>query len=192
MNGNEYQELVGRTLLGDAPFRFTKKEASFIHARLEMATTTGKEIDDYKKQWFHNHGATKEGELENWDSNQTMLLWNIFGLIGEAAEAADVLLNWLADDGESPKTDYFIERMAKELGDVSWYLAAMATKSGLKLNDIMEGNIVKLKARYPEGFTSEHSNLRLDGEPLCETPERDRVLALAEEGKEKENNQTTP
>ena len=42
--------------------------------------------------------------------------------------------------------------MAKELGDVSWYLALTAYAIGYDLEDIFRMNIEKLKARYPDGF----------------------------------------
>lgn len=174
MDGNEYQKLAGRTLLEDAPFRFTVDEENEVRFKLELAIKIGKEIDDLKKKWFHNHGETKTGEKGEWGSVEIMLLWNIFGLIGEAAEVADTVLDWL-ENFTPENTEFYRERMAKELGDCAWYNAATATKCGLSLSDIMEANIAKLKARYPEGFTSEHSNLRLDGEPLYETSLRASV-----------------
>lgn len=47
--------------------------------------------------------------------------------------------------------------MAKELGDVSWYLALTAYAIGYDLEDIFRMNIEKLKARYPDGFDADHS-----------------------------------
>ena len=47
--------------------------------------------------------------------------------------------------------------MAKELGDVAWYLAVSANAIGYDLDTIMQMNIDKLKARYPNGFDTEHS-----------------------------------
>jgi len=52
------------------------------------------------------------------------------------------------------------EKLAKELGDIAWYLAETAHSIGYSLEDILQMNIDKLKARYPEGFDSERSILR--------------------------------
>lgn len=42
--------------------------------------------------------------------------------------------------------------MLKELGDVLWYVSALATDYGFTLEDVATENVAKLKARYPEGF----------------------------------------
>jgi NTP pyrophosphatase (non-canonical NTP hydrolase) len=41
--------------------------------------------------------------------------------------------------------------LAKELGDVVWYIAVMAHSLGLTLEDIMQGNVEKLKSRKQRG-----------------------------------------
>lgn len=47
--------------------------------------------------------------------------------------------------------------MMKELGDLLWFIAEYCTACGWTLEDIMQMNINKLKARYPEGFSEEKS-----------------------------------
>ena len=42
--------------------------------------------------------------------------------------------------------------LAKELGDIAWYLAEAAYALDMDLNTILENNILKLKKRFPEGF----------------------------------------
>lgn len=42
--------------------------------------------------------------------------------------------------------------MLKELGDVLWYVSALATDYGFTLENVATGNVEKLKTRYPEGF----------------------------------------
>ena len=49
------------------------------------------------------------------------------------------------------------KHVAKELGDVAWYLAVSANAIGYDLETIMQMNVDKLKARYPDGFDAEHS-----------------------------------
>lgn len=52
----------------------------------------------------------------------------------------------------------------KELGDVLWYVAMICHSFGWNLNTIMQMNVDKLKARYPEGFDVDKSAHRLEGD----------------------------
>lgn len=49
------------------------------------------------------------------------------------------------------------EHMAKELGDIAWYLAVSADAIGYDLESILQMNVDKLRARYPDGFSMEQS-----------------------------------
>lgn len=49
------------------------------------------------------------------------------------------------------------DEMKKELGDLLWFIAEYCTVCGWDLENIMQLNIDKLKARYPEGFSEEKS-----------------------------------
>lgn len=55
-----------------------------------------------------------------------------------------------------------VEKLAEEMGDCLWYIAGLATRLGLDLDDIMVANIEKLKKRYPSGFSEEQSKNRKD------------------------------
>lgn len=79
----------------------------------------------------------------------------LMGLNGEAGEAIDILKKSLFQGHELDKA-----HLAKELGDVAWYLAVSASAIGYSLEEIFQMNIDKLKARYPEGFSEERSNNR--------------------------------
>ena len=52
----------------------------------------------------------------------------------------------------------------KELGDLLWFVAEYCTAQDWWLEDIMQMNIDKLKARYPEGFSEEASQNRKEGD----------------------------
>lgn len=55
------------------------------------------------------------------------------------------------------------DHIKKELGDLLWFVAEFCTVYGWNLDDIMQMNIDKLKARYPEGFSEEKSlNRKID------------------------------
>lgn len=81
-----------------------------------------------------------------------ILINGVMGLCGESGEAIDIVKKWLAQGHELDK-----EKLAKELGDICWYLAETATALDLSLEDIMAANIEKLKKRYPEGFDTARS-----------------------------------
>ena len=49
------------------------------------------------------------------------------------------------------------EHKKKEVGDLLWFIAEYCTSKGWNLEDIMQMNIDKLKARFPEGFDTEKS-----------------------------------
>lgn len=77
------------------------------------------------------------------------------GLCGESGEVADMIKKHLHQGHELDK-----EHMAKELGDVAWYLALGATIIGYDLEDILQMNVDKLRARYPKGFDAQRSQHR--------------------------------
>jgi len=81
-----------------------------------------------------------------------ILINGVMGLCGESGEAIDIVKKWLAQGHELDQ-----EKLAKELGDIAWYLAETATALDLKLEDIFQANIEKLKKRYPEGFSAQRS-----------------------------------
>ncbi len=83
------------------------------------------------------------------------ILNGLMGLNGEAGEAIDILKKHFFQGHEFDQ-----EHMAKELGDIAWYLAVSADAIGYDLETIFQMNVDKLKARYPDGFDSEHSQHR--------------------------------
>ena len=56
------------------------------------------------------------------------------------------------------------EHAKKEVGDILWFIAEYCTAMGWQLEDVMEMNIEKLKARYPKGFEAERSLNRVEGD----------------------------
>ena len=88
-----------------------------------------------------------------------VLINSVMGLCGESGEAIDIVKKWLAQGHELDKA-----RLAKELGDVAWYLAEAATSLDIPLEEILQGNLEKLKKRYPEGFDAQKSMARLSGD----------------------------
>ena len=85
----------------------------------------------------------------------TPILQGLMGLVGESGEAMDILKKHIFQGHDLDK-----EHLAKELGDVAWYLAIAANAIGYDLETIMWMNIEKLRARYPDGFDRVHSVYR--------------------------------
>lgn len=81
------------------------------------------------------------------------------GLSGEAGECTDLIKKHLFHDHELDK-----EHLAKELGDVCWYIAVCADVIGYDLETIMRMNDDKLQVRYPIGFEVEKSINRKEGD----------------------------
>lgn len=72
------------------------------------------------------------------------------GLAGEAGEVAEKIKKVIRDKG-GQINDETREEIKKELGDVLWYVAQLATELGLSLDDIAEHNIKKLYDRMERG-----------------------------------------
>ena len=92
-------------------------------------------------------------------NKRDVLINSVMGLCGESGEAIDIVKKWMAHGHELDKA-----HLAKELGDIAWYLAEAATALDMDLEDILNANIEKLRKRYPEGFSSEKSRIRLQGD----------------------------
>lgn len=87
------------------------------------------------------------------------ILNGLMGLNGEAGEAIDILKKHLF---HGHKLDEY--HLVKELGDVAWYLAVSADALGYDLETILQMNVDKLMARYPDGFEVERSIHRKAGD----------------------------
>lgn len=74
------------------------------------------------------------------------------GLAGEAGECADIIKKHLHQGHELNR-----EKLIKEFGDVLWYVALGCEVLEVSMSDVMQINVDKLKARYPEGFKEELS-----------------------------------
>ena len=80
-------------------------------------------------------------------SKRDVLINSVMGLCGESGEAIDIVKKHLAQGHELDR-----DHLIKELGDIAWYLAETAYALDVDLETVLEGNIAKLKKRYPEGF----------------------------------------
>lgn len=98
-----------------------------------------------------------DGPDAEYTDQEIMLVWNALGLAGEAGEVADIIKKGVFHQHGIDR-----DKLIKELGDVLWYVAALCTKLGVPMGGVMAINIAKLKARYPDGYSSEASKARID------------------------------
>ena len=104
-------------------------------------------VDDYQQEAMTllNPALTEKEVLMN----------ALMGLCGESGEAIDVMKKHLFQGHPLDRA-----KLLKELGDVAWYLAEAATGLGVPLSEILQGNLDKLHARYPQGFDTNRSQNR--------------------------------
>jgi NTP pyrophosphatase (non-canonical NTP hydrolase) len=81
------------------------------------------------------------------------LTYPALGLAGEAGEVAEHAKKTIRDDAGTV-SEQRRAAMAKELGDVLWYVAQLASELGLELDDIAAANLDKLLSRQRRGVLS--------------------------------------
>jgi NTP pyrophosphatase (non-canonical NTP hydrolase) len=78
----------------------------------------------------------------------TRLLFVLTGLSGEVGEFADALLKWIYYGQELDQTN-----LKEELGDLLWYITKACSHLDLTLEEVMQGNVDKLRVRYPKAYS---------------------------------------
>lgn len=92
------------------------------------------------------------------------LLHGAIGLATESGELLDALKRALYYGGTLDRTN-----LIEELGDLEWYMAVIRDALGVDQAEVQRINVEKLKARYPEKFSSEDAlerNLAAEREVL--------------------------
>lgn len=70
------------------------------------------------------------------------------GLAGETGEVLEKIKKMIRDkNGVFSPTPEDIAELKKELGDVLWYLSALAFYNGIDLDDVARANLEKLRSR---------------------------------------------
>ena len=93
-------------------------------------------------------------------TNQELEVHALHGMVGEIGEIHSIYQKTY--QGHDIENEF--EHLTKEVGDLMWFIAEYCTACGWYLDDIMQQNIEKLKARYPQGFDAEHSLHRAKGD----------------------------
>ena len=140
---------AGMTHIGTEPGKYEKYGIRYDAELYEICRpeTAGMTVDEYQKLALRTVNPAL--------SRRELLINGVMGLCGESGEAIDLVKKHLHHGHELDKT-----ALVKELGDIAWYLAETAYALDVSLEDVLQGNIEKLKKRYPEGFSSERSRNR--------------------------------
>jgi NTP pyrophosphatase (non-canonical NTP hydrolase) len=75
----------------------------------------------------------------------------VLGMAGEVGELAGALEKWLYYGRALDR-----ENLIEEMGDLLWYVAQLCNGIAVDMSMVMEANIAKLRARYPEKYSDSH------------------------------------
>lgn len=78
------------------------------------------------------------------------LMYPVLGLANEAGEVAGKLKKIIRDDG-GQLTPERLDDIVSELGDVLWYVTAIADDLGITVSDIFHANYIKISDRAKRG-----------------------------------------
>ena len=142
---------VGMKHIGTEPGKYEKHGQIFDAEVYEIRNNVRKSmtVNDYQKLAMKSLNPAL--------SRQDVLVNGVMGLCGEAGEAIDIVKKHLHQGHELDR-----KKLAGELGDIAWYLAETAYALEISLEEILRGNLDKLKRRYPEGFDTAHSRNRTE------------------------------
>lgn len=180
MNATDYQQQAARTLIDQPDFELTGHEWTIIINSIALSRTASSITELVKKKIIHRHDID-ENRINTLLTEVRMMtrfflrrrlailpstigimpktieiIWNTVGLLGEAGEVATLVMVGLLFG------TFDRDKFMDELGDLLWYIAALCTKLDIDLSDVMQGNIDKLRKRYPNGYSSQDSQKRVD------------------------------
>ena len=130
----------------------TKKYLNFV------AQTTSPASSDYAELMKR----MTQLEVEQ-DADVPRLLTSALGISAEAGEFTEVIKKIILQG--KPYNEENVFHLKRELGDICWYLAQAFMALDTDFDEILEMNVEKLSARYPEGTFDVHkSENRKDGD----------------------------
>ncbi|MCU4715942.1 nucleoside triphosphate pyrophosphohydrolase family protein [Bacillus cereus] len=147
-------------VMGNGVLEATKLMSKAKEGQALMNNNQVSELDQYQ-----------EAALRTWNTNQDFggrVLNAALGLSGESGEVADIVKKAIFhghgfDPAHCPgEEEGNTHKIALELGDILYYISIMSHEMGYTLEDIAQMNIAKLAKRYPNGFSREASQARVD------------------------------
>jgi len=96
-------------------------------------------------------------ENNNLDLSDTHTLHSVLGIAGEAGEIIDLVKKSVVYHQTLD-----IKNLKEELGDLLHYVAMLLNAQNWSFEEVFESNAIKLRKRYPNGFTYEDAVARKD------------------------------
>jgi NTP pyrophosphatase (non-canonical NTP hydrolase) len=97
-----------------------------------------------------DHYQKKSRKTAVYPNKGKNFVYPVLGLVGEAGEVAEKIKKIIRDDG-GKMSKFKKDEIKKELGDVLWYTAQLATELRLSLVDVANHNLEKLLSRKKRG-----------------------------------------
>jgi len=102
-------------------------------------------------------------KLEAHDNiNVPRVMTSAIGMLAESGEFTEIIKKMVFQGKEFNEDNRF--HMKRELGDILWYWIQGCIALGYTPDEVMDENIKKLEARYPNGFEVARSETREKGD----------------------------
>ena len=105
---------------------------------------------EYQREAMRTRGDVTASERER-------LALAGLGLAGETGEVVDhlkkIVFHGHTVDGVA---------LTREIGDLMWYVAYLLDVLDVRMDDVLDENIGKLRKRYPDGFSEQRSRNRAE------------------------------
>ena len=116
---------------------------------------------DQSKNFLAFIGSASELEAQD-NINVPRVLTAAIGMLAESGEFTEILKKMVFQGKEFNEDNRF--HMKRELGDILWYWIQGCIALGYTPDEVMDENIKKLEARYPNGFEAIRSEVRADND----------------------------
>ena len=120
-------------------------------------TTTSRE----SKNFMAFIDSTSKLDVQD-NMNLPRVMTSAIGMLAESGEFTEVLKKMVFQGKEFNEENRF--HMKRELGDILWYWIQGCIALGYTPDEVMDENIKKLEARYPNGFEVARSEKREVGD----------------------------
>ena len=116
---------------------------------------------DQSKNFLAFIGSTSDLEAQD-NINVPRVLTAAIGMLAESGEFTEILKKMVFQGKQFNEDNRF--HMKRDLGDILWYWIQGCIALGYTPDEVMDENIKKLEARYPNGFEAIRSEVRADND----------------------------
>jgi len=127
----------------------------------DYAKFVDKTTSKQSKEFMAFINSTSELEAKD-NINVPRVLTSAIGMLAESGEFTEILKKMVFQGKEFNEANRF--HMKRELGDILWYWIQGCIALGYTPDEVMDENIKKLEARYPNGFETARSEVREQGD----------------------------